>query len=125
MFNFALPCSEYRFCGFFKFHMFGFLVFTTSLAFSGFKIFVSINITSFRLLVFSNEEVLSVSVRVDDNLGHWITCQHRSGPLYTAIVDLQLEAWDPQVSEKDFVKNLQVGTLSLEEAVFVLLFLCF
>lgn len=61
-----------------------------------------------RLLVFSNEEVLSVSVRVDDNLGHWITCQHRSGPLYTATVDMQLEAWDPQVSERDFVKNLQV-----------------
>ncbi|KAG0712609.1 Transmembrane protein 62 [Chionoecetes opilio] len=61
-----------------------------------------------RLLVFSNEEVLSVSVRVDDNLGHWITCHHRAGPLYTATVDLQLEAWDPQLSEKDFVKNLQV-----------------
>ncbi|KAK8403708.1 hypothetical protein O3P69_000065 [Scylla paramamosain] len=61
-----------------------------------------------RLLVFSNEEVLSVSVRVDDNLGHWIMCQHRSGPLYTASVDIQLEAWDPQISEKDFVKTLQV-----------------
>ncbi|XP_050693122.1 transmembrane protein 62-like [Eriocheir sinensis] len=61
-----------------------------------------------RLLVFSNEEVLAVSVRVDDNLGHWITCEHRYGPLYTATVDLQLEAWDPQISEKDFVKTLQV-----------------
>ena len=61
--------------------------------------------------MFSNEEVLSVSVRVDDNLGHWITCQHRSGPLYTATVDIQLEAWDPQISEKDFVTTLQVGSI--------------
>lgn len=68
------------------------------------------NPSSLRLLVFSNEEVLAVSVRVDDNLGHWITCEHRYGPLYTANVDLQLEAWDPQISEKDFVKTLQVGS---------------
>lgn len=72
-------------------------------------IFIAANPTSLRLLVFSNEEVLAVSVRVDDNLGHWITCEHRYGPLYTATVDLQLEAYDPQISEKDFVKNLQVG----------------
>ncbi|MPC21981.1 Transmembrane protein 62 [Portunus trituberculatus] len=74
-----------------------------------------------KLLVFSNEEVLSVSVRVDDNLGHWITCQHRSGPLYTATVDIQLEAWDPQISEKDFVKTLQWLTLQLP--VFAIIFL--
>ncbi|KAK8744460.1 hypothetical protein OTU49_000817 [Cherax quadricarinatus] len=61
-----------------------------------------------RLLVFTNEEISAVSVRVDDNLGHWITCKHKYGPLYTATVDVQTDTWEPHVKEEDFVKNLQV-----------------
>ncbi|XP_027212478.2 transmembrane protein 62 [Penaeus vannamei] len=61
-----------------------------------------------RLLVFSNEEVSAVSVRIDDNLGHWISCKHSHGPLYTAVVDVHTDQWEPQVTEENFVKNLQI-----------------
>ncbi|XP_045615253.1 transmembrane protein 62 isoform X2 [Procambarus clarkii] len=61
-----------------------------------------------RLLVFTNEEISAVSVRVDDNLGHWIACKHKYGPLYTATVDVQTDSWEPHAKEDDFVKNLQV-----------------
>ncbi|XP_071546488.1 transmembrane protein 62-like isoform X2 [Panulirus ornatus] len=61
-----------------------------------------------RLLVFTNEEISAVSMRIDDNLGHWITCRHEYGPLYTATVDVQTDAWEAQVNEEEFVKNLQV-----------------
>ncbi|XP_042204049.1 transmembrane protein 62-like isoform X2 [Homarus americanus] len=61
-----------------------------------------------RLLVFTNEEISAVSVRVDNNLGHWITCKHRHGPLYTATVDVQTDEWEPQVTEEEFIRKLQV-----------------
>ncbi|XP_064113455.1 transmembrane protein 62-like [Macrobrachium nipponense] len=67
-----------------------------------------------RLLVFTDEEIAVVSVRVDDNLGHWISCVHNFGPLFTATVEIHYESWDRPANEKDFIRNLQVlvGNLS-------------
>ncbi|XP_064111470.1 LOW QUALITY PROTEIN: transmembrane protein 62-like [Macrobrachium nipponense] len=61
-----------------------------------------------RLLVFTDEEIAVVSVRVDDNLGHWISCVHNFGPLFTATVEIHYESWDRPANEKDFIRNLQV-----------------
>ena len=61
------------------------------------------------MLVFTNEEIATVSVRVDDNLGHWINCHHLHGPLYTATVDIHYESWDKPANERDFVHNLKAS----------------
>ncbi|KAK7084922.1 hypothetical protein SK128_015365 [Halocaridina rubra] len=61
-----------------------------------------------RLLVFTDEEIDAVSVRADDNLGHWITCIHGFGPLYSATVEIQYETWEHPANEQEFIKNIQV-----------------
>ncbi|KAK3873604.1 hypothetical protein Pcinc_021388 [Petrolisthes cinctipes] len=62
-----------------------------------------------RLLVFSNEPISSVSLRVDDELGHWTDCQYNSGSLYTATLFLAPSTAPP--TQADFIKALQVLVL--------------